>query len=124
MIHAGCSYVSCFRRITSGGVPRASRSALYIGTSKSASSMCVTSAPEACAIAATTCASLRLYEPVRVLPAKIRTFMATSLHHRRRAAARRRSLLHRPQERARQQAGEDGVGRHAHREVDASVQKE
>src|SRR5207253_3268595 len=113
--------MSCFSRMTSMGVPRASRSALYMGMSKSASSMCVTCAPDAVAMRVTTCASLRLYEPARVLPAKTRSFMVPSLHHRG-ISLRLRSL--RPQESSRHQAGEDRVGGNAHREVDGCMGEE
>ena len=46
-----------------------------MGTSKSASSMWVTSAPEARAMAAATLASLRFQEFCRVLPAKTSSFI-------------------------------------------------
>jgi len=65
--------ISC-RRIASGGVPRASWSALQGGMSRLESSSRVTSAPACRASPAAILASWRLNDGVRVLPAKIRSF--------------------------------------------------
>ena len=66
--------------ITSGGVPSASRSALYRGMSSDDNSSSVTSAPLALASFAVAWASWRLKDCWRVLPAKTRSLVMAYCH--------------------------------------------